>query len=125
MTLTSALSVADLSNQAVPEDKQAQFRHTYTVLIAFLTVILPPVITQSVNDVPSTAQETALGTSESLYVLRSTATFHAIWFKCLLLAYLLQGWGSRGSASFEPTLQIHRIPSGCMLIAITASLRRT
>ncbi|KAL3148728.1 hypothetical protein ABBQ38_014140 [Trebouxia sp. C0009 RCD-2024] len=50
-----------LSNQAVPEDKQAQFQHTYTVLIAFLSAILPPIITQGVNHVPSTAQETALG----------------------------------------------------------------
>ena len=73
-----------LSNQAVPEDEQDQFQHTYTVLIAFLTVILPPVITQGVNDVPSTDQETALGTLESLCVLHGTVTCHASQFKVLL-----------------------------------------
>lgn len=59
---------AGLSNQPVPEDKQAQFQQTYTVLIAFLTVLLPPVITQRVEDVPSTDQEVALGMFGSICV---------------------------------------------------------
>lgn len=69
---------AGLSNQAVPEDKQAQFQHTYTVLIAFLSAILPPIITQGVNHVPSTAQETALGTVDDFH---STATSRAFGFR--------------------------------------------
>ena len=52
---------AGSNSQPVPEDKQTQFQQTYTVLIAFLTVILPPIITQGVDEVSSTDQEVALG----------------------------------------------------------------
>ena len=45
----------------MPEEKQTQFQQTYTVLIAFLTIILPPVITHGVDEVSSTDQEIALG----------------------------------------------------------------
>lgn len=55
-----AALTAGTNNQPVPEDKQAQFQQSYTVLVAFLTVILPPIITQGVDDVSSTDQEVAL-----------------------------------------------------------------
>ena len=53
----------------MPEDKQAQFQQTYTVLIAFLTIVLPPIITQGVDEVSSTDQEIALGKCIALRVL--------------------------------------------------------
>ena len=47
--------------QSSPEEKQASFKQTYTILIAFLNVILPPVITTTTDDAPSTNHEIALG----------------------------------------------------------------
>ena len=57
----SAAFPAGSNMQSVPEDKQTQSQQTYTVLIAFLTIILPPIITQGVDEVSSTDQEVALG----------------------------------------------------------------
>ena len=45
----------------MPEEKQAHFQQTYTVLIAFLSLVLPPVITQGVDEVSTTDHEAALG----------------------------------------------------------------
>ena len=48
------------TGQEVPADKQAAFQHTYTLLMAFLAAVLPPVITEGVDDAPPTGHEKAL-----------------------------------------------------------------
>jgi hypothetical protein len=50
-----------MNAQSSPEERQASFKQSYTILIAFLNAILPPVITTSTDDAPSTAHEIALG----------------------------------------------------------------
>lgn len=44
----------------MPADKQAAFQHTYTTLMAFLAAILPPVITEGVEDHDPEPHEVAL-----------------------------------------------------------------
>lgn len=53
---------AGLNGHTVPEEKQAHFQQTYTVLITFLNLVLPPVITQGLDEVSTTDHEAALGT---------------------------------------------------------------
>lgn len=50
-----------MTNQSMPEDRQARFRQTYTVLVALLNAMLPPIITVGPEDAPSTDHEIALG----------------------------------------------------------------
>ena len=52
---------AGMNAQSSPEEKQASFKQTYTILIAFLNATLPPVITTSTDDATSTNHEVALG----------------------------------------------------------------
>ncbi|DBA92469.1 TPA: hypothetical protein ACH3X1_002702 [Trebouxia sp. C0004] len=56
--------------QSSPEENQASFKQSYTILIAFLNAILPPVITTSTDDAPSTDHEIALGQLASNQELR-------------------------------------------------------
>ena len=58
--LTGYWVVAMHTGQEVPADKLAVFQHTYTLLMAFLAAVLPPVITDGVDDAPPTAHEKAL-----------------------------------------------------------------
>ncbi len=62
-SLMHAQCYAGMPAQTPEEEKHARFRQTYTVLIAFLNVILPPVITMGTDDAPSTDHEAALGKS--------------------------------------------------------------
>ena len=64
--------------QTPEEEKHARFRQTYTVLIAFLNVILPPVITMGTDDAPSTDHEAALGKSSPRSPYNNTLSKHAL-----------------------------------------------
>ncbi|KAL0044481.1 hypothetical protein WJX82_009054 [Trebouxia sp. C0006] len=61
LLLGMADGVQGMNAQSSPEEKQASFKQTYTILIAFLNATLPPVITTSTDDAPSTNHEVALG----------------------------------------------------------------